>query len=191
MTELHTTSPAASSATQGLRPAGGLHTIGDAAARTGLSPKMIRYYESQRLFSPRGRSTAGYRLYDDADLHALHFIRSARDLGFSLKQIAELTDLWRDRRRASAEVKRLALAHIEALEAKAALLQGMAGTLRTLAQRCHGDDRPDCPILEGLESDRVPGPGDAGPPSGPSGPAGHETPAGACHSVTKSRQSGR
>ncbi|WP_345797968.1 Cu(I)-responsive transcriptional regulator [Castellaniella sp. MT123] len=130
--------------------ANGLHTIGDAAVHTGLSPKMIRYYESLGILTPQGRSTAGYRLYNEADLHALRFIRTARELGFSLKQIAELTDLWRDRHRASAEVKRLALAHIDALEAKAALLQSMAGTLRTLARHCHGDDRPDCPILEGL-----------------------------------------
>lgn len=126
-------------------------TIGEAAARTGLSPKMIRYYEQEGLFIPQARSAAGYRQYGEADLHALRFIRSARDLGFSLKQIAELTGLWRDRGRASAEVKRLALAHIESLEAKAALLRGMAATLRELARRCHGDDRPDCPILEGLE----------------------------------------
>ncbi|MFV0283903.1 MAG: Cu(I)-responsive transcriptional regulator [Castellaniella sp.] len=132
-------------------PAKGRLTIGEAAARTGLSPKMIRYYEQEGLFVPLARSAAGYRQYGKADLHALRFIRSARDLGFSLKQIAELTGLWHDRARASAEVKRLALAHIESLEAKAALLRGMASTLRELAQRCHGDDRPECPILEGLE----------------------------------------
>lgn len=129
-------------------------TIGEAAARTGLSPKMIRYYEQQALFTPHGRSTAGYRLYDEQDVHALHFIRSARDLGFSLPQIAELTNLWRDRDRTSAEVKRLALAQIDALEAKAALLQGMAGTLRQLAEHCHGDARPDCPILDGIAGDQ-------------------------------------
>lgn len=127
-------------------------TIGEAAARTGLSAKMIRYYEQEGLFVPQARNAAGYRQYGEADLHALRFIRSARDLGFSLKQIAELTGLWRDRERASAEVKRLALSHIDALEAKADLLRGMAATLRELAQRCHGDDRPECPILEGLES---------------------------------------
>ncbi|MGA0584462.1 MAG: MerR family transcriptional regulator [Castellaniella sp.] len=126
-------------------------TIGEAAARTGLSPKMIRYYEQERLFVPQARSAAGYRQYGEADLHALRFIRVARDLGFSLKQIAELTSLWRDHGRASSEVKRLALAHIESLEAKADLLHDMAATLRELARRCHGDDRPDCPILEGLE----------------------------------------
>ncbi|MGB6241170.1 MAG: Cu(I)-responsive transcriptional regulator [Castellaniella sp.] len=127
-----------------------MHTIGDAADQTGLTPKMIRYYESQGLFTPQGRSSAGYRLYDESDLHALRFIRSARELGFSLAQIADLISLWHDRHRASAEVKRLALTHIQDLEAKAALLQSMANTLRTLAQHCHGDARPDCPILEGL-----------------------------------------
>ncbi|WP_322994931.1 Cu(I)-responsive transcriptional regulator [Castellaniella sp.] len=129
-----------------------MHTIGDAARLTGLSPKMIRYYEAQGLFSPQGRSSAGYRLYNEADLHALRFIRSARELGFSLAQIGELTDLWHNHQRTSAEVKKLALAHIDTLEAKAALLQGMANTLRTLAQHCHGDQRPECPILEGIEA---------------------------------------
>jgi Cu(I)-responsive transcriptional regulator len=141
--------------------------IGETAARTGLSPKMIRYYEDQGLFAPHGRSAAGYRQYDEQDLHALHFIRSARELGFSLRQIAALTDLWRNRQRTSGEVKDLALAHIEALEAKAATLQRMAASLRELAQRCHGDERPECPILEGL--------------------ADQSPPAGACHAVTNSR----
>ena len=141
-------------------------TIGEAAARTGLSAKMIRYYEQEGLFVPLARSQAGYRQYGEADLNALRFIRSARDLGFSLKQITELTSLWRDRGRASAEVKQLALAHIESLEAKAALLNSMATTLRNLAQRCHGDDRPDCPILEGLEDGT------------------YQEPVGACHSDT-------
>lgn len=128
----------------------GLLNIGEASARTGLSPKMIRYYEQQGLFEPHARSTAGYRQYDGQDLHSLNFIRSARELGFSLKQIAELTDLWRDRGRASAEVKRLALTHIDELEDKAATLQRMAATLRELARHCHGDDRPECPILDGI-----------------------------------------
>ncbi|HUH40298.1 MAG TPA: Cu(I)-responsive transcriptional regulator [Castellaniella sp.] len=129
-----------------------MQTIGQAAARTGLTPKMIRYYESLGLFAPKARSSAGYRQYDERDLHSLRFIRSARNLGFSLEQIAELTALWRDRARSSAEVKRLAQDHIAELEHKAALLQGMANTLKTLARQCHGDARPDCPILEGLEN---------------------------------------
>jgi len=137
---------------------------------------MIRYYEQYGLFSPQGRSESGYRQYDLNDLHALKFIRSARELGFSLKQIGALTDLWHDQARASAEVKRLALAHIEALEQKAAMLQSMAASLRNLAQRCHGDDRPECPILEGLEAGH---PGDSGDQAENSGLG--------CHSVTNSR----
>ncbi|TAN30743.1 MAG: Cu(I)-responsive transcriptional regulator [Castellaniella sp.] len=124
--------------------------IGEASARTGLSPKMIRYYEQQGLFEPHARSTAGYRQYDGQDIHSLNFIHSARALGFSLKQIAELTSLWRDRSRASAEVKRLAMAHINELEDKAATLKRMAATLRDLARHCHGDERPECPILDGI-----------------------------------------
>jgi Cu(I)-responsive transcriptional regulator len=142
--------------------------IGEAAARTGLTPKMIRYYEQEGLFAPRARSAAGYRRYDERDLHTLRFIRSARELGFSLKQIAELMGLWQDRHRASAEVKRLALAHIDALEAKAATLRRMAGTLRELAQHCHGDERPECPILDGIADQS-------------------SITDGACHSDTKSR----
>lgn len=131
-------------------------TIGEAAQRTGLSAKMIRYYEQYGLFTPQGRSPSGYRLYGENDLHALTFIRSARELGFSLKQIAELTDLWHDKRRASSEVKQLALLHIKTLEDKAATLQRMAASLRTLAARCHGDNRPDCPILDGLQGGGTP-----------------------------------
>lgn len=129
----------------------GFLNIGEAARRTGLSPKMIRYYESQGLFSPRSRSSAGYRQYDTNDLHALVFIRSARELGFSLKQIAGLISLWHDRERASSEVKRLAMEHVRELEDKAATLQKMAATLRRLAHKCHGDERPECPILDGLQ----------------------------------------
>ncbi|HEX7388328.1 MAG TPA: Cu(I)-responsive transcriptional regulator [Castellaniella sp.] len=141
--------------------------IGETASRTGLSPKMIRYYEQQGLFVPHARTAAGYRQYDERDLHALRFIRSARDLGFSLQQTAELTELWRNRQRASAEVKRLATAHIADLEAKAATLQRMANTLRDLAEHCHGDARPECPILDGLADQSAIG--------------------AACHSDTKSR----
>jgi len=170
-----------------------MHTIGQAAERSGLTPKMIRYYESLGLFAPSGRSAAGYRQYGERDLHALRFIRSARDLGFSLEQIAELTALWRDKDRSSAEVKRLALDHIDALERKAATLQRMADTLKTLARHCHGDSRPDCPILEGIETQ-----GEIGTRAGIETQANVETPAGigtragiesqaACHSETKSR----
>lgn len=127
-------------------------TISKAAKLTGLSPKMIRYYEKYGLLEKTNRNDSGYRLYSDADLHSLNFIRSARDLGFSLKQIAALTDLWQDRERTSSEVKKLALQHINELEEKSQQLQQMANTLRHLAKQCHGDDRPQCPILDGIEA---------------------------------------
>jgi Cu(I)-responsive transcriptional regulator len=125
--------------------------IGQAAAESGISAKMIRYYESIDLLDASRRSDAGYRIYSAKDLHALRFIRRARDLGFSLKQIAALMALWRDKSRASAEVKKLANEHIAELEQKAAMLKEMAATLKNLANHCHGNDRPDCPILDGLE----------------------------------------
>ena len=126
--------------------------IGKAAAASGVSAKMIRYYESIDLLAAARRTDAGYRFYTDEDVHVLRFIRRARDLGFSLADIAELLALWRDQRRASADVKRIALEHVVALERKIAELQGMADTLRTLAAHCHGDARPDCPILTDLDA---------------------------------------
>ena len=126
--------------------------IGKAAAASGVSAKMIRYYESIDLLAAARRTDAGYRAYTDEDVHVLRFIRRARDLGFSLADIAELLALWRDQRRASADVKRIALEHVVALERKIAELQGMASTLRTLAAHCHGDARPDCPILTDLDA---------------------------------------
>ena len=126
--------------------------IGKASAASGVSAKMIRYYESIDLLAAARRTEAGYRFYTDEDVHVLRFIRRARDLGFSLADIAELLALWRDQRRASADVKRIALEHVVALERKIAELQGMASTLRTLAAHCHGDARPDCPILTDLDA---------------------------------------
>jgi len=125
-------------------------TIGEAAARSGVSAKRIRHYESIGLIAPAERSEAGYRLYDARQVEELGFIRRARDLGFSIEQIQDLLALWRDRERSSADVKRLAMEHVEGLEARIAELQAMAGALKHLAAHCQGDDRPDCPIIEGL-----------------------------------------
>lgn len=125
--------------------------IGQAAQATGISAKMIRYYESIGLIVPAGRTASGYRTYTEQDLHTLRFVRRARGLGFSVEQMHELLALWRDRKRASADVKRVALQHVEELERKAAELQQMADTLKHLARHCHGNDRPECPIIEELE----------------------------------------
>ena len=125
--------------------------IGQAAEASGVSAKMIRYYESIGLIPKTVRTEAGYRVYSDTEVHTLGFIRRARDLGFSVDQIGELVTLWRDRGRASTDVKRIALEHIDILERKARELQEMATTLRHLAKHCHGDERPECPIIEGLE----------------------------------------
>lgn len=126
--------------------------IGEASAASGVSAKMIRYYEQAGLIPPADRSQAGYRVYDDADVHRLRFVRRARDLGFAVAEISELLDLWNNRSRRSADVKRLAQAHIADLQDRIAKLQQMSATLQTLADCCAGDDRPDCPILEGLEA---------------------------------------
>ena len=125
--------------------------IGQASAASGVSAKMIRYYEQAGLIPAADRSHAGYRIYGDVDVHRLRFIRRARDLGFSVAEISELLDLWNDRSRRSADVKRLAQSHIAGLEERIAKLRQMAATLQTLADCCAGDDRPDCPILAGLE----------------------------------------
>ncbi len=127
--------------------------IGQAAEASGVSAKMIRYYESIGLIPKTVRTEAGYRVYSENDVNTLAFIRRARDLGFSVEQIAELVALWRDRDRASTDVKRIALEHVEVLEQKARELQEMASTLKHLAKHCHGDQRPECPIIEGLAHD--------------------------------------
>ncbi|WP_233234779.1 Cu(I)-responsive transcriptional regulator [Bordetella sp. LUAb4] len=124
--------------------------IGQAATATGISAKMIRYYEGIGLIDAAGRTEAGYRVYSDHDLHTLRFIRRARDLGFSIEVMRDLLALWRDRGRASADVKRIALEHVAELERKAAALRQMADTLQHLAAHCHGDQRPDCPIIDEL-----------------------------------------
>ena len=124
--------------------------IGEASAASGVSAKMIRYYESIGLVPNVVRTQAGYRVYAESDVHTLRFIRRARDLGFSVEQMETLLALWSDRTRASADVKRVAAAHIAELERKMREIEGMAKTLRHLVHNCHGDARPDCPILEDL-----------------------------------------
>ncbi len=121
--------------------------IGKAAEASGVSAKMIRYYESRGLIRPAERTAAGYRAYSEADIHTLRFIRRARDLGFPADDIADLLALWQDRARASSDVRRIASAHIDALDHKIRQLQEMRATLARLVADCHGDERPDCPIL--------------------------------------------
>jgi MerR family transcriptional regulator, copper efflux regulator len=128
----------------------GLLNIGQAATASGVSAKMIRHYEENGLVPKVGRTIAGYRIYRDIDVHQLRFIRRARDLGFSMKEIQGLLGLWMNRRRASGDVKRLAMKHVEELDAKITELQEMRRTLVDLAKHCHGDHRPDCPILDDL-----------------------------------------
>ena len=128
-----------------------LVTIAQASAATGVSPKMIRHYESIGLIRSPVRTENRYRHYSQAELHELGFIRRARDLGFSFEDIRQLLSLWRDKARSSSEVKAIALRHIEELDEKAAALAAMSRTLKNLAAHCHGDSRPDCPILEALD----------------------------------------
>ncbi|KPH82723.1 MULTISPECIES: Cu(I)-responsive transcriptional regulator [Bosea] len=130
--------------------------IGEAAKRSGVSAKMIRYYESIGLIEAAQRTQAQYRVYEAEDVHTLRFVRRSRHLGFSLEETRALLALWRDKSRASADVKQLAMAHVGDLEAKAAELQAMADTLRHLAEHCHGDGRPDCPILSDLAASPAP-----------------------------------
>jgi MerR family copper efflux transcriptional regulator len=124
--------------------------IGQAATATGISAKMIRYYESINLIPPGRRSDSGYRVYGDNDLHALRFVKRARTLGFSLEQIRELLSLWQNKERASADVKTIAMGHVAELNQRITELTEMRDTLQTLAACCHGDNRPDCPILQSL-----------------------------------------
>jgi MerR family copper efflux transcriptional regulator len=132
--------------------------IGEAAAASGVSAKMIRYYESIGLISNVARTEAGYRVYSEDDVHTLRFIRRARDLGFSVEQMSNLLALWSDRSRASADVKRIALEHVAELERKMRELRDMSKTLRHLAEHCQGDDRPHCPIIEELSNGHEAGP---------------------------------
>jgi MerR family copper efflux transcriptional regulator len=137
--------------------------IGQAAAASGVSAKMIRHYEQIGLLPPARRTDAGYRQYSERDVHTLTFIRHSRDLGFSLPQITELVGLWHNRQRPSRQVKALAMVHLRELEQKTQELLAMKATLEHLVQACHGDERPDCPILSGLAASR-----------GVDEPSGHE-----------------
>lgn len=128
----------------------GLLNIGEAAQTSGVSAKMIRHYEDIGLIPKAGRTGSGYRVYRQPDVHRLRFVRRARDLGFPMKEIEALLGLWNDRRRASSEVKRLTTKHIADLDRKITELQAMRRTLAELSRHCHGDHRPDCPILDDL-----------------------------------------
>lgn len=124
--------------------------IGEAAAASGVSAKMIRYYESIGLLPPPGRTGSGYRTYDHSDVHRLRFVRRARDFGFNMDEIETLLALWADRNRPSKEVKKIALAHVADLDEKIAHLKSLRDTLKHLADCCHGDHRPECPILDDI-----------------------------------------
>ena len=124
--------------------------IGQAAEASGVSAKMIRHYEAIGLMAKARRTDSGYRIYDGNDVHTLRFIRRGRALGFSMKEIEQLLGLWRNRRRASGDVRRVAQQHIAELDQKIAELQAMRRTLHQLVQHCHGDRRPECPILDDL-----------------------------------------
>jgi MerR family copper efflux transcriptional regulator len=125
--------------------------IGEAANASGVSAKTIRYYEAACLIATANRSAGGYRVYTQADVFMLRFIKRARDLGFSIERIRRLLDLWQDKSRASRDVKRLALDHVADITAKIAAMSTVRDTVQELADKCDGDDRPECPILRDLE----------------------------------------
>ena len=124
--------------------------IGEASKQSAVSAKMIRHYESVGLFPQAARTDSGYRQYGDREVNTLRFVRQARDLGFGMHEIEALLALWHDRKRSSAQVKRIATAHAADLQQRIEALQGMQRTLAHLAHCCAGDDRPDCPILDDL-----------------------------------------
>ena len=128
----------------------GLFNIGQAAEASGVSAKMIRHYEEIGLIPPANRTFANYRIYNENDVLTLQFIKRARSLGFSVKQIAVLLNLWQDKTRSSAEVKRLAQQHVTELQHKVRQMQAMCDALKQLVDHCHGDQRPNCPIIDGI-----------------------------------------
>lgn len=129
-------------------------TIGEAGKQSGVSAKMLRHYESLGLLGRVSRTDSGYRLYSAADVHTLRFIKRCRDLGFSMAEIGELVGLWQNRARASSSVKRIAQKHVDELNTRIAAMQAMQRTLSTLLDCCHGDGRPDCPILDDLAGEQ-------------------------------------
>ncbi len=129
--------------------------IGTVADKSGVSAKAIRYYESIGLIQAASRSDSGYRIYGERDLRTLRFIQRARGLGFTVEEVGNLLALWRDTSRHSAQVKAMARRHVEEIDRKVAELGGMRNTLTHLMERCHGDDRPDCPILDDLAGEDV------------------------------------
>jgi MerR family copper efflux transcriptional regulator len=128
----------------------GFCNISEAAKESGVSAKMIRHYESLGLLKPATRTAAGYRIYEQNDVHVLRFIRRARDLGFAIEDVQRLLALWQNRKRTSAEVRRVAQRHLADLDERIAALQGMRRTLEHLVHDCRGDSRPQCPILDDL-----------------------------------------
>lgn len=134
-------------------PLQGPFNIGEAAALSGVSTKMLRHYEVLGLLPKVARTFSGYRQYGPNEVHTLRFIRRARDLGFGTPEIKRLLDLWQNRRRASANVKRIALEHVEDLDRRIAQMQSMKRTLEALVHSCHGDERTDCPILDDLAAE--------------------------------------
>lgn len=124
--------------------------IGEASKLSGINSKLIRHYESIGLIPKAERSESGYRTYSEVDINILSFVKRARNLGFSMKEIKKLVNLWRNKSRTSSDVKALALKHIENIESKIQELQTLAKTLKHLSKNCHGDHRPDCPILDNL-----------------------------------------
>lgn len=125
--------------------------IGEVALMSEVNSKMIRRYEEQGIIPKAGRSDAGYRQYSEKDVHVLRFVKRARELGFSMKDIKQLVSLWRNKTRPSAQVKNIALKHKDELERKLQEVQSMLNTINNLVKNCHGDDRPDCPILDELD----------------------------------------
>lgn len=150
--------------------------IGQAAKASGVSAKMIRHYEGIGLIQAADRAMSGYRVYGTREVETLRFIRRARDLNFSTEQIKELLALWQDRSRASADVKKFSLEHVAILEVRMRDLQEMVGALKHLASHCHGDDRPDCPIISDLSSGQAPARPKQNRRAGPTAHLGHVIP---------------